>query len=141
MGNGSLQSFVALNGNGRPKVIGIEFDGAALTGLPGENDPPSDGTWDIPNPDGTIAWCCCGYEHILELPGSAGATPFEHIVVNWNNHGHPPPDVYDVPHLDFHFYTISNEERNEIPAPASSLDMCADNIPLTCDNLARTPTG
>lgn len=141
MGNGSLQSFVALKGNGTPKVIGIEFDGAALTGLP--DGAPSDGTWDILNPDGTVAWYCCGYEHILTLPASAAATPFEHIVVNWNNHGHVPPGIYDVPHFDFHFYMISNEERSAITAPASSLDMCPPPgpglppSPLTCENVAR----
>ncbi len=143
LGNGSLRSFVKLKGNGRPKTIGVEFGGAALTGLP--SGEPSDGTWDIPNPDGTIAWHCCGYEHLVTLPPSTAATPFDHIVVNWNNEGHPPPGVYNPPHFDFHFYIISNAERQTIAAPATASEMCVPTpgvppVPLTCDILARALT-
>lgn len=138
LGQGSLRSFVEFKKSGKPKKIGVEFTKAALTGLPSGH---SDGTWDIPHPDGSIAWYCCGYEHVLTLPPSAATTPFEHIVVNWNNEGHPPPGIYSVPHFDFHFYLISNEERRAITAPATSAEMCVRAgslpIPLTCGNLDR----
>ncbi len=136
MGNGIVRSFVALNGGGVPKEIGIEFSMASLTGLPGEELPPSDGTWDNLDAGGDVVWYCCGYEHVLALPAAAAATPFKHIVVNWNNHGHPPPGIYSVPHFDFHFYTISNAVRQTITAPTAGT-MCAPLVPLTCDVMAR----
>lgn len=30
--------------------------------------------------------------------------------------GHEPPGIYDLPHLDFHFYYISDSDRMAIPA-------------------------
>lgn len=131
MGAGSIQAYVTLKGDNTPAEIGIQYDGAALSGLPDETAPPSDGTWDILDAAGNVVWPCCGYEHLLELPAAAAVTPFEHIVVNWNNHGHPPPAIYDKPHFDFHFYTISNDTRTSIAAPTAE-EMCNEMTPLTC---------
>ncbi len=79
MGNGSMRSFVTMNNDDNPSVIGLEFDATAITGL--STSPLSDGRWDIPAADGSVAWVCCGYEVVLTPPAG---TPFEHIVVNWN---------------------------------------------------------
>jgi len=38
-------------------------------------------------------------------------TWIELLEFNWNPNGHGPPGVNDVPHVDVHFYGISNEER------------------------------
>lgn len=54
------------------------------------------------------------HEHSLEIPKEAGITPFQFIDLGWNPGGHEPPGVYDTPHLDFHFYFISREERDAI---------------------------
>lgn len=59
MENGHVRTFGALKGNDASKTIGIEYDGAALTGLPGEEAPPSDGRWDVVDADGNIVWYCC----------------------------------------------------------------------------------
>jgi hypothetical protein len=48
---------------------------------------------------------------VVELPQEASLTPFKHIWINWNPMGHPPMTIYDVPHFDFHFYTVSSSER------------------------------
>jgi hypothetical protein len=48
----------------------------------------------------------------LPLPGIATKyTPFDHVSVDWNPMGHPPAGTYDVPHFDFHFYTITTTEQ------------------------------
>ncbi|NIN71124.1 MAG: hypothetical protein GTO46_04140 [Gemmatimonadetes bacterium] len=42
---------------------------------------------------------------------------FNHLMINWENHGHPPA-LFAVPHFDFHFYTVD-------PATVSGMD-CGD---------------
>lgn len=140
LGNGKIRSYVTVKYPGRPVEIGVLFSGAALTGLPDMSQPPSDGLWDVIDENGNVVWYCCGYEHVLELPQAAALTPFKHVVVNWNNHGHPPPAIYDRPHFDFHFYTISNATRTSIAAPAAE-DMCGPQTPLSCEDAdtALTP--
>ncbi len=50
----------------------------------------------------------------LNLPESARAgSGVRHLTVYWEPHGHPP-GPYMVPHFDFHFYTITPEERMAI---------------------------
>ena len=95
MGNGTARAFIALNPAGRPMEIGIEMTDESLEGLEhGEMDHP---------------------EYILQLPAQAlNVTPYKHFVINWNPHGHPLEGIYTVPHFDFHFYTITNEERMAI---------------------------
>jgi hypothetical protein len=54
----------------------------------------------------------------LKLHPKAAATPFTHILVDWNPKGHDPEPIYGKPHFDFHFYTSSEAERMAIPAYA-----------------------
>jgi hypothetical protein len=60
-------------------------------------------------------------EYTVPLPRkAAGLTPFDHLTMNWNPHGHPGPEegpegLYMVPHFDFHFYMSTEAERLAIP--------------------------
>ena len=38
----------------------------------------------------------------------------DHVVINWEAVGHPPPKVYDVPHFDFHFYLVKRAETMKV---------------------------
>ncbi|MBN1237848.1 MAG: hypothetical protein JXB36_05065 [Gammaproteobacteria bacterium] len=124
---------------GVPRSIGISFPASTL-----ENQPaaPSDGKWDVLDEDGKVVWHCCGHERSMEVTGNLlDPTLFEHIVVNWNPHGHVPPGVFDTPHYDFHFYIIDEATRKSIRAPMAE-EMCepsagADPVPVTCDDYAR----
>jgi hypothetical protein len=42
--------------------------------------------------------------------------------VDWNPQGHIPPGIYDKPHFDFHFYLISDIDRNRITAVGEDLE-------------------
>lgn len=54
------------------------------------------------------------HQWLLDLPAEYTA-PFTFLELNWNPKGHEPDGVYrDVPHFDFHFYTISRAERERI---------------------------
>ena len=127
VGNGHARSWIRMNHLGEPKELGMELTPGALTGLPDHHD--------IPTPDHTTI--------VLPLHQKAiEATTFEHIGLNWNPTGHPPPFLFMVPHFDIHFYMITNEERMAIPAytPNSAFDIFppAGYMPL---NYAAGPGG
>ncbi len=52
-------------------------------------------------------------EYLLDLPVD-NPTAYRFVEVNWNPRGHPPEGIYDTPHFDVHFYTISLAEREAI---------------------------
>ena len=111
VGNGKVRSFIEINHNGEPQEIGVEMTDDALTGLP-EETVHSDAI-------------------VVPLHSKAVAlTPFQHIGLNWNPHGHPPPGLFlGIPHFDFHFYMISNEERMSIPAYSEESADMFNNFP------------
>jgi len=92
LGNGAARAFVVMNDQGKPVSIGISFTKNALSGLPTEAEPP---------------------EVMLALPEKADVHQFKYIVINWNPQGHEPK-MYQLPHFDFHFYLMPNEERDKI---------------------------
>lgn len=108
MGNGVAWSWVERDKKGTPTAIGVTFTETALTGL-SEDMPPTG----LP-----------GWEYILPLPREAGVKAFDHIGLDWNPKGHIPPGIYDVPHVDIHFYFISPKEREKITAKGKDLARC-----------------
>ena len=104
LGNGVAWSWVENNSEGNPIALGITFSETALSGLP-ENLPS-----DAP-----------GWEYELPMPKEAKVAPYNHIVMNWNPHGHIPPGIYDVPHFDFHLYMITPRERKNITAKGDDI--------------------
>lgn len=103
MGDDSARSWVIVSHTGVPLEIGIEMTETAITSL-------GDANAAIVLP-----------LHIKAIE----ATAYEHLVINWNSHGH---GAFTAPHFDFHFYTITNEERMAIPAYASAI-AAFDNLP------------
>jgi hypothetical protein len=104
LGAGQARSFVRVGPDGKPTAIGVTFSEAALEGLPKEPPPGEE-----------------GIGITFALPPQASATAFKHIWLNYNPHGHPPEKIYDVPHFDFHFYMISDAEREGITAEGEGL--------------------
>lgn len=104
IGGGRAHAFITLDASGRPTVIGLRMSEAALVGLPVE--PPR-------NAD--------GWEYVLSLPKEAAIAGYNHIGIDWNPKGHIPPGIYDAPHFDFHFYLISQEQREKITAVGEDL--------------------
>ncbi len=94
VGDGDATGFVLLDKNAKPTSVGITLSDDVLQQLP---TTPT--------------------EYLVELPPQANATPFTHIGLDWNPTGHPPAGVYDKPHFDFHFYTISLSQRASITDP------------------------
>jgi hypothetical protein len=90
LGQGFVRSYVAV-ANDTPVELGIALSELALSRLPAG-----------------------AAEYVLPLPRQAQVLPFRTFVLNWNPHGHVPQGVYDVPHFDFHFYTITDAARLRI---------------------------
>jgi hypothetical protein len=88
IGNGIARSFIRLDDAGTPTDIGFTLS------LEGLNNLPDEDSWNV-----------------LPLPAEKEQTPYDHISLDWNPHGHVPDGVYNVPHFDMHFYMISQEER------------------------------
>lgn len=115
IGNGIVRSWISVNKlSGKPVQIGIEMTPGALTGLP-------DAAPGVELP-----------VYILPLHLKATQlTPFDHIGLNWNPHGHQPEHVFDVPHFDFHFYMISAQEQLAIPEWSPETDAAFNLYPPT----------
>lgn len=102
VGDGLARTDVVVDGANRIQSIGVVFTLEALDSLP-------------PTLPGT--------EYILPLPPDAPTTIFDHVAIDWQPEGHPPPMVYTHPHFDVHFYMISKDEREAMtPADPAFLE-------------------
>lgn len=91
VGNGFAYTFVKLDAHLKPQAFGVVLTKEALSALPAK--------------DKTYG---------LKWPLSVSLPPYNEVHLNWNASGHEPPDIYGLPHFDFHFYTIPKEEREAI---------------------------
>jgi len=97
LGEGRAYTFTTLDSSGKPIAIGLRMSEPALKSLPVEM--PHDAT---------------GWEYVLPLPKEASSLGYDHVGVDWNPKGHIPDGVYDMPHFDFHFYMISQADKEKI---------------------------
>ena len=99
-----MHTFTTMDAGGKLTAIGLRMSETALTGLPAE--PPHDAD---------------GWEYILALPKEAAASGYDHVGIDWNPKGHIPDGVYNTPHFDFHFYMISQADKEKITAKGEDL--------------------
>lgn len=60
-------------------------------------------------------------EFDIPIPSEAG-TIFDHVGIDWNPAGHEPPGIYDAPHFDFHYYLLTQAQRDEIVPGSPKFD-------------------
>lgn len=88
---GAPASFVNPSAGSQPEEIGLRFSKSFLNCLMATAE---EGTW------------------VLDVTEKGALTmPFNHAFVKWNPTGHPPPMVYEEPHIDVHFHMVPPEER------------------------------
>lgn len=102
VGQGTVQSYVQMDSGGQAQSLGVVLSEGALEGLP-ENDVS---------------------QYTLQLPSVVNLPPYNHIMVEWNPHGHEPDPIYGLPHFDFHFYFISEETRKAISCQGDDVAAC-----------------
>ena len=101
VGNGTVRTYVVLDAKngGTPLEVGVAMSEDALDGLPApvaSSDPMAN-----------------MHMNLLELPAQ-NPTPYKFVQFDWNPAGHEPAGVYNLPHFDFHFYTVSKDVRASI---------------------------
>jgi hypothetical protein len=101
LGNGTVRTWVKLDGKKRPLSLGVTFSESALTGLSETGMGPKE----MPMVPYTLA-----------LPKEAKATGFDHVGLDWSPKGHLPNGVYNVPHFDVHFYLVPKSDLARITA-------------------------
>lgn len=97
--NGSARSWAVLDSNGVVTSIGLTMNQAALDAYAADNATSMTA---------------------FKLPTEATGLAYNHISVDWNPLGHEPAHIYDLPHFDFHFYTITETERHAITGTDSA---------------------
>jgi hypothetical protein len=91
IGNGSARTYVVYGADGStPSEVGVAIDEAGLAGLPQEMQMME-----------------------LALPADA-PLPYRFVGFEWNPEGHEPDGIYNLPHFDFHFYTVPSQEVHAI---------------------------
>jgi hypothetical protein len=107
VGGGSAHAVVVKQGDA-VKSIGIQLTDDALTNLP-TTMPATE--WQ------------------LALPAGSDVGPWDHLALDWNPQGHPPPMVYTVPHFDFHFYMITPADQMAIQGGPDQTPVDAKYVP------------
>lgn len=97
IGHGTAHTVVRTDANGNPASISIVFTPGMIDGLPK-----------------VAKGADSDFPYLLPMPTKGPKTVVDHVVINWESAGHPPPHVYDVPHFDFHFYQVSHEAQMNV---------------------------
>jgi hypothetical protein len=118
MGDGIIRAWIKQDYSGEPVSVGINFSEKALQNLPSE---PA--------------------QFVLLLPKNKGKNFYTHALVDWNPAGHEPDGVYTVPHFDFHFYIIPNEDREAIGPNDLAQFANAPDLKYIPDNYLQIPGG
>ena len=111
VGNGKIRSWIKINHDEQPIELGLEITPGALENLPHEEEEGVSPHWDIPV-----------HQKVKQV------TPFDHVNVNWNPHGHPDP-FFGAQHFDFHFYMMTESDRMAIPEWSPATDALFNNYP------------
>jgi hypothetical protein len=117
LGNGTARVYAVFS-KGAPAEVGVALSEAAFSGLPA--DGAAGGS---PMPDGHHT-----YMYTLQMP-ARNPTPYRFVGLDWNPVGHVPPGIYDQPHFDFHFYSITEAKRNAIVPSDPEFDAKAERVP------------
>lgn len=130
LGGGMVRVYAHMAEDGSPKALGVSFGADIFEALP-EHRNTTSRCFDL-NDDGNLETNECegDLEVVLEFPREVANRPdipFKWMGVNWNAAGHPPADVYDRPHFDFHFYMVSKQAIGSIrPGPCGFFIHCED---------------
>jgi hypothetical protein len=118
VGNGTVRTYLVVdkNDSSTPIEIGVAMSETAMNNLPAgvaSTDPMAN-----------------MHMYTLVLP-TQNPTPYKFVQFDWNPVGHEPAGVYDLPHFDFHFYTVATAVRDGILPTDPQYATKAANFPTT----------
>jgi hypothetical protein len=108
LGEGKVRTYVVLDEKAgrRPIELGVAIDARTMEGrLPDEM-----------------------LQFPMPLPAQA-PEPYRFVLFDWNPEGHHPPEIYGLPHFDFHFYWTPHAEVAAI-TPAAPDFAAKANAPI-----------
>jgi hypothetical protein len=126
LGSGTVRTYVELDRDhpDTPVEIGVAMSEGVMADLPDGSAMSSAMT----GHDAHTSMAMVMYMNLLDMPAD-NPTPYRFVQLDWNPEGHEPAGVYDLPHFDFHFYTVSKEVRSSIvPTDEHYADKAA-NVP------------
>lgn len=111
IGGGTVRSYITLDSknNNVPVEIGVAISESAMDNLPAAAPAMSS----MPDHSAHANMAMVMNMYLLDLP-SQNPTPYKFVQFDWNPSGHEPAGVYDLPHFDFHFYSVPVSVRNSI---------------------------
>lgn len=104
VGDGVARAYVKENRAGVPIEVGLNLSAKALEKLPQHHA-----------------------DFVLPFHPNKGKRFYDHVLLGWAPDGHEPPEVYDIPHFDVHFYITSVDDREAIKGQAGPDVMPAPN--------------
>jgi hypothetical protein len=107
--DGEAWTWIQLDKEGHPQRVAISLTDAALNSADSEHHQKTGHQEDTGHMGEN--------NFVLDFHPKAETTIFRHAWLNWNPMGHPPPGIYDDPHFDFHYYTVSSDERETFVDP------------------------
>jgi hypothetical protein len=105
LGEGVVRSWVDVAPDGRPIALGVDLPDGSVASVPGEDVMMS-----------------------LAFPEIEGL-PFRHVLFDWAPGGHPPSELYHLPHWDAHFYVLEPGERRAIGEGRTDVRPPAEHMP------------
>jgi hypothetical protein len=146
IGNGVVRTYVLRDkSTDAPLEVGVAMSESSMDGLPAPAPAPAataataarnedHGDHDGNQTGGQKGGHGASHGHemslinLLEMP-SKNPTPYQFVELDWNPGGHEPAGVYDLPHFDFHFWTVSREVRSSIVPTDPRYAQNAANLP------------
>jgi hypothetical protein len=112
VGNGTIRTYVIVDEKDPrvPVEVGVAMSEGVMNNLPA----PAAAMANMQGMDHAAMAATMNMNmYLLDLP-QLNPTPYKFVQFDWNPVGHEPAGVYDLPHFDFHFYTVPVSVRNSI---------------------------
>ena len=112
VGDGKIRTYIIVDEKDPriPLEVGVAMSEGVMNNLPA----PAAAMADMKGMDhASMAATMNMNMYLLDLP-SLNPTPYKFVQFDWNPVGHEPAGIYDLPHFDFHFYTVPVSVRNSI---------------------------
>ncbi len=106
VGDGTVTAYATTNSAEELSSLGVHVDDDALASVDVDESKPHD----------SVA------AH-LSFPDAVDTLQFTFVGFHFNPVGHPPPDIYTVPHFDFHFYMMAEDAVEGIPLGVAAYDV------------------
>lgn len=113
VGDGEATAYATTNPAGRLSSLGVHVDGTALDTADTDEKSPHEGV----------------DAHLDFTTDAVDTHQFTFMGFHFNPQGHAPPGIYDVPHFDFHFYMMDEEDVEDIEGGPATYSIPDAQIP------------